>query len=312
MSAEASGARPVKVQPAAKHVTRDPFTDPSVSYIPRGQKKLAAIEPGAIGSMAVLVALIAGIGYGGWAVLQEVQKVRFTPVDQTPQVLSDLDPIATPPAPSETETTVAAAEAPPTMEALDRLYRPEALDVPVLVARDGPISTLDPRSVGALRSAQPATPASGGQFAGLAIPAEGTPPLTPQPQVVAEVSPDVVMFAVRPSWVRVRAADGTVIFEKILDSGEEFVIPATEEPATLRAGNAGSLYFRVNGQTIGPAGTGASVVDGVTLASAALASEFQVADLSEDADLARFVAVAEAQPAPDAVPGDPGAPLATD
>jgi hypothetical protein len=120
------------------------------------------------------------------------------------------------------------------------------------------------------------------------------------------------MFAVRPSWVRVRAADGTVIFEKILDSGEEFVIPATEEPATLRAGNAGSLYFRVNGQTIGPAGTGASVVDGVTLASAALASEFQVADLSEDADLARFVAVAEAQPAPDAVPGDPGAPLATD
>jgi cytoskeletal protein RodZ len=312
MSAEASGTRPVKVQPSAKHVARDPFTDPNVSYIPRGQKKLASIEPGAIGSMAVLVALIAGIGYGGWAVLQEVQKVRFTPVDQTPQVLSDLDPIATPPAPAESDTTVAAAEAPPTMEALDRLYRPEALDVPVLVARDGPISTLDPRSVGALRSAQPATPASGSQFAALDIPAEGTPPLTPQPQVVAEVSPDVVMFAVRPSWVRVRAADGTVIFEKILDSGEEFVIPATEEPATLRAGNAGSLYFRVNGQTIGPAGTGASVVDGVTLASAALASEFQVADLSEDADLARFVAVAEAQPAPETVPGETGAQVATD
>ncbi len=27
-------------------------------------------------------------------------------------------------------------------EALDRLYRPQALDVPVLVARDAPISTL--------------------------------------------------------------------------------------------------------------------------------------------------------------------------
>jgi cytoskeletal protein RodZ len=309
MSAEASGARPVKVQPAAKFVTRDPFIEPNVSYIPRGQKKLATIEPGAIGSMAVLVALIAGIGYGGWSVLQEVQKVRFTPVDQTPQVLSDLDPIATPPAPAETDTTVAAAEAPPTMEALDRLYRPEALDVPVLVARDGPISTLDPRSVGALRSAAPATPGADDRFAGLDIPAEGTPSLTPQPQVVAEVSPEVVMFAVRPSWVRVRAADGTVIFEKILDSGEEFVVPATEEPATLRAGNAGSVYFRVNGQTVGPAGTGASVVDGVTLASAALASEFQVADLSQDADLARFVAVAEAQPAPETAPV---APVATD
>jgi cytoskeletal protein RodZ len=309
MSAEASGARPVKVQPAARQATRDPFIEPNVSYIPRGQKKLATIEPGAIGSMAVLVALIAGIGYGGWAVLQEVQKVRFTPVDQTPQVLSDLDPIATPPAPAEIETTVAAAEAPPTMEALDRLYRPEALDVPVLVARDGPISTLDPRSVGALRSAVPATPGAEDRFARLDIPADGTPSLTPPPQVVAEVSPEVVMFAVRPSWVRVRAADGTVIFEKILDSGEEFVVPATEEPATLRAGNAGSVYFRVNGQTVGPAGTGASVVDGVTLASAALATEFQVADLSQDADLARFVAVAEATPAPEAAPV---APVATD
>jgi cytoskeletal protein RodZ len=309
MSAEASGARPVKVQPAARQVARDPFIEPSVSYIPRGQKKLATVEPGAIGSMAVLVALIAGIGYGGWAVLQEVQKVRFTPVEQTPQVLSDLDPIATPPAPAQTETTVAAAEAPPTMEALDRLYRPEALDVPVLVARDGPISTLDPRSVGALRSAVPAAPGSEDRFAGIDVPADGTPSLTPPPQVVAEVSPEVVMFAVRPSWVRVRAADGTVIFEKILDSGEEFVVPATEEPATLRAGNAGSVYFRVNGQTVGPAGTGASVVDGVTLASAALASTFEVADLSQDADLARFVAVAEAQPAPETAPV---APVATD
>ena len=34
----------------------------------------------------------------------------------------------------------------PTPEALDRLYRPQALDVPVLVARDGPISQLEPKS----------------------------------------------------------------------------------------------------------------------------------------------------------------------
>jgi hypothetical protein len=306
MSAEASGARPVKVQPSAKGGARDPFIEPNVSYIPRGERKLAAIEPGAIGSMAVLVALIAGIGYGGWAVLQEVQKVRFAPVEQTPRVLSELDPIATPQTPVDGEVTTAEAVTPPSMEALDRLYRPEALDVPVLVARDGPISTLDPRSVGALRSTLPGTD----NFAALGdIPDEATPSLLPVSQggstpvqVVAEAAPGVVMFAVRPSWVRVRAADGTVIFEKILDSGEEFVIPATEDPATLRAGNAGSVYFRVNGQTFGPAGEGASVVRDVALAAEALSERFAVADLSRDADLARFVAVAEAQTAPDAAP----------
>jgi hypothetical protein len=300
MSAEASGARPVKAQPAGKTVTRDPFIEPNVSFIPRGEAALSRIEPGAIGSMAVLLALIAGLGYGGWAVLQEVQKVRFAPVDQTPGVLSELDPIAPPASPDLPETNVAEADIRPSMDALDRLYRPEALDVPVLVARDGPISTLDPRAVGALRPGLPETSGTlPEQFAALGdIPDEATPPLTPlPPQVVAEVAPEVVMFAVRPSWVRVRAADGSVIFEKILDSGEEFVIPSTEEPATLRAGNAGSVYFRVNGQTFGPAGEGASVVREVALAPDALSERFEVADLSRDADLARFISVAEAQTA---------------
>ena len=83
---------------------------------------------------------------------------------------------------------MAAAEAPPTMEALDRLYRPEALDVPVLVAARRP--DLDARpAVGGRASFGTACDARVGRpSAGLAIPAEGTPPLTPQPQVVAEAA----------------------------------------------------------------------------------------------------------------------------
>ena len=73
---------------------RDPFTDPSVSYLPKGEALMSGIEPRAIGSIAVLLVLLVGIGYGGWAVLQEVQKVRLTPVDQTPEVLADLDPLS--------------------------------------------------------------------------------------------------------------------------------------------------------------------------------------------------------------------------
>ena len=112
--------------------------------------------------------------------------------------------------------------------------------------------------------------------------------------MVETASPQLALFAVRPSWVRVTGSDGTVIFEKILDAGEQFDLPTTEEPATLRAGNAGSLYFAVNGATYGPAGSGPEVIKGVSLARDAILQSYQVADIEEDSDLARFVAVAEA------------------
>ncbi len=304
MSAEASGARPKRSAKAGtgpvKSGLRDPLREPSVAFIPSGEAAFTGIEPRAVGSIVVLCALIGGIGYGGWAVLQEVQKVRFAPVEQAPGVLSDLDPIAAPqPVETADATDAVEGDAPPSMEAIDRLYRPEALEVPVMVARDGPISTLNPDAVGALRPSMPAA----GQFAEIQdIPDEMTPSLAPLPlpqtpvQVVEDTVPEVVLFAVRPSWVRVRAADGTVIFEKILDSGEEFLIPATEEPPTLRAGNAGSVYFRVNGQTYGPAGTDAGVVRNVALGPKTLPDNYGLADLSRDADLARFVSVAQARP----------------
>ena len=122
-----------------------------------------------------------------------------------------------------------------------------------------------------------------------------TDDLLPPVQVVEAAQPGVSLLAVRPSWVRVRASDGTVVFEKILDAGEEFEVPLTETAHTLRAGNAGSLYFSVNGTTYGPAGQGASVVSDVVLTPDALQGTYQVANAEEDRDLARFVAVAEAQ-----------------
>ena len=112
--------------------------------------------------------------------------------------------------------------------------------------------------------------------------------------MVEDTPEEVVLFAVRPSWVRVQSADGTVLFEKILDAGEQYVLPQSESPPILRAGNAGSLYFAVNGETIGPAGSGPSVVKNVDLSPDSLMAAYQAADPASDSDLARFVAVAEA------------------
>ncbi len=277
--------------------SRDPFVEPKVSFIPKGEAALSGIEPRAVGSVAVLVALIAAIGYGGWSVLQEVQKVQFTPIDQAPGVLAEIDPMAdvserVAGLPEDAEITA------PATEAFDRLYRPQALDVPVLTPRDGPIATLDPSTVGVLvpepEPVRDLGVADARPLFGPEQPGTETASLGQSVQVVEEV-PVVALLAVRPSWVRVQSADGTVIFEKILDAGERFELPPSDEPHRLRAGNAGSLYFTVGGEAYGPAGDGPSVVRDVALSIDAVKEAYEVADLSQDADLARFTAVAEAQ-----------------
>ena len=264
---------------------RDGFGDLNGSFMPQGESLFARMEPGAVGSVAVLIALIGALGYGGWTVLQEVQRVQLSPVDQAPSVVADLDPLANvqglapvarKPANDAASTELLAANG-ATADPLDRLYQPLALDVPVLTARDGPISAINPRNSGA----QPATVASFDGVAGADAPV----------QVVADAKPGVEVLAVRPSWVRISSADGTVLFEKILDAGERYAVPPLQEAAQLRSGNSGSIYFVVNGQTFGPAAPGAQVIKNVPLSPEALTSSYAVADLSGDADLAQFVSV---------------------
>jgi len=270
-------------------IERDPFTSPNTPFVPAGESFWESIEPRAIGSTLVLVGLIAGIGYGGWTLLKEVQQVRFAPVEQTPVVLSDLDPLT---AAVLRDTNEIEA---PRADALDRLYRPQALDVPVLVARDAPIATLDPNALGSFRApslpnvqiAEAQEPVYGPQLPA-SIAAQ------PVPQVLEEAAPTLRIVTVRPSWVRVRAADGTVIYEGIMEGGQDYEVPATEEPPTLRSGESGAVYFAVGDQHFGPVGAPGSVTSNVALSVASVTETFAIADLAQDNDLARMVA--EAQP----------------
>jgi len=141
MSAAASAAKPLR--PADQTpLGKDIFAGSATPFIPASESMFARIEPAAIGSVAVLVALIGGLGYGGYSVLQEVQKVQFAPVEQAPTVISNVDPLAGGAGIAAPAIDDGVDIAAPSPEALDRLYRPQALDVPVLVARDAPISTL--------------------------------------------------------------------------------------------------------------------------------------------------------------------------
>ena len=296
MSAEASVVKKSRFgdQQAAKVGNRDPFAAPNMPFAPMNEGFFSQVEPRAIGSTLVLLALIGGIGYGGWSVLKEVQKVQFAPVEQAPAVLSDLDPLNTAGRAGATGTERGtgrtagqiAEMASPSVEALDRLYRPQALNLPVLVARDAPISTLDPNNGGTFSAPQlPHVQLADTQRADVGV-----------PQVVEQAAPQLQMVAVRPSWVRVSAADGTVIFEGTMEKGQSYDVPAMEEAPKLRTGESGAIYFALNGQHYGPVGNRGVITSNVPLSIFDVTERFSVADLQQDGDLAKMVAEAETQP----------------
>ena len=109
----------------------------------------------AIGSVMVLVALLAGLGYGGWMLLQNIQRVQFAPVEELPTAVAELDPLDAPEAAPE-EPALTELARPVTATALADLYRQQELEVPILVPRDGPIAALDPERTGLLAGYKPA------------------------------------------------------------------------------------------------------------------------------------------------------------
>lgn len=291
MSAEASSRRkaPKGVPPKVKG-TRDPIAEPNTPFAPGRESFFAHVEPHALGSLLVVVLLISALGIGGWTILREVQRVQLAPVDQTPNVLADLDPLSAArrnlPAGNEM------AEGPDVFtpeanEALDRLYRPQTLDVPVVVARDAPISSLDPATLGSYADAGVPTTATSAPLPTALASATDPAPL---PQVSPALGPGVTIMAVRPAWVQVKAEDGTVLLSKVMDGGETFAVPQGDRAARIRIGESGAVYFAIDGQTYGPAGSKGAVTRNLALDAGSLTESFSIADMTRDTDLAQMVA----------------------
>ncbi|GHF69942.1 4-hydroxy-3-methylbut-2-en-1-yl diphosphate synthase [Seohaeicola zhoushanensis] len=288
MSAEASVVKnPLRSGPSRHPMpARDIFAAPNTPFAPVGESLLSRIEPRALGSTMVLLALIGGIGFGGWTLLKEVQQVKFAPVDQAPVVLSELDPLAT----ARNARPENARMVAPSVEAFDRLYRPQALDVPVLVARDAPISTLDPRNVGTFRA--PGLPevqdSDGSLIASAATTATATGPTETVPQVVETPGPALQVVAVRTSWVQIKDASGTVIYEATMQPGDSWEAPLTEEPPRLRTGESGAIYFAMSNKFYGPVGKSGQITSNLPLSVASLKEAYLPVEIGTDAGLVRY------------------------
>lgn len=313
MSDRASSTAKSRAEAAAQKAAslsrkdRDPFADQSSPFAGLQGSVWEQIDYRAVGSSLVLVALIGGLVFGGWTFLRQVQQVQLDPADDPAVALTGLDPLEG--AKATTDGSIATAEA-PDEEKLGRLYRPQALDVPVLVSRDAPIASLDPNSIGAFAAAgsfdQSPAAASQSLFDPARMAMVATAPNDPavkqigpvQPQVVEAKPESVRVVAVRQAWMQIKAPDGSVIFEALMNRGDHYDIPSFEGTPTLRSGASDGAYFDVGGTLYGPVGNG-TVVSNVKLSVADIQERYSPADPKRDSDLSRYAAAQQLKTAED-------------
>ena len=291
MSDKASTVKPDKnsaLLPTDDFIDGDElFNKSPTAIVDNSSKTFDKIEPGAIGSLAALICIVCGIGYGGLTLFNQIQTVQISPSDASPVVLTEIS--------SElvTEENIDNFTASKTTnDQLDRLYRPQALEVPVLTARDGPISTLDPsfsKNFEMQQTSNFSETASNRSESNLTEQVLSVNTEEPSIQVVQDLPPSVAVLVTENAWVQITAADGTVIYENIMLPGEEFVLPQLEVPPKLRSGMSGYVYFSVNGELFGPVGNGTSVRKNVELSASNIVSTLQTPELSNKKLIAELI-----------------------
>ena len=206
-------------------------------------------------SLTALLVLILGLGYGGVTVLNEVQKVNLSPINQPPSVQSisstSIDENSFFDDVESNNTNIASNSD------LEKFYRPTELVLPLMTPRDGPISAIDPAISGVYVEDKNSIISESNQ--------EDIIQVKKNPQVIEEDLPSVYVVAQKPAWVRIYEPNGNILFENILDTGQRYEVPQSAQTAMLRAGNSGSVYLMIDNNFYGPLGTATGVAKKVNL-----------------------------------------------
>ncbi len=206
-------------------------------------------------SLTALLVLILGLGYGGVTVLNEVQKVNLSPINQSPSVQSisstSIDENSFFDDVDSNNTNIASNSD------LEEFYRPTELVLPLMTPRDGPISAIDPAISGVYVEDKNSVISESNQ--------EDIIQVKKNPQVIEEDLPSVYVVAQKPAWVRIYEPNGNILFENILDTGQRYEVPQSAQNAMLRAGNSGSVYLMIDNNFYGPLGTATGVAKKVNL-----------------------------------------------
>ena len=263
------------------------FNKSPTAIVDNSSKSFDVLQPGAIGSLVALLCVICGIGYGGLTLFNQMQTVKISPSVANPMVLTDIQSELEV---SENIDSLAAKET--SDDRLDRLYRPQALEVPVLIARDGPISSLDPSFSKNFSLLNKLSLNEGEQIRAETDVAKqilNNALEETSIQVVQDLPPSIAVLVTENAWVQITASDGTVIYENIMLPGEEFILPQLETAPKLRSGMSGYVYFSVNGELFGPVGSGTSVSKNIELTAANIVTSMDKPELSNQKLIAELI-----------------------
>ncbi|MDC3067802.1 DUF4115 domain-containing protein [Paracoccaceae bacterium] len=89
------------------------------------------------------------------------------------------------------------------------------------------------------------------------------------------------IFAVNPSWIRIKDKGRNIVVEKILKSGEVLEIKKNWFSGDLRAGNAKDLFFSLNGVTYGPVSDKTRVIKNFKIDPQNIFNSLKINDLRE-------------------------------
>jgi hypothetical protein len=235
----------------------------SSSFIPLKESLLNKVDIKALFSSVVLVFFLGSLAYGFYNVVQKIQQVQISAVEQPPLLQSDLDPLMT----STLTESSYGQNLVGNNSNYSRIYRPQALDTPILERRDGPISGLNPDAIGTFGSVNTVkSPVA--SILNSSIDAIPEREKIPELKLIKAVPDRVQLLATEGVWMRIKDASGSILYEQIMNARSPFNIPSTEKaPVIDRAGNSGSLFFVVNGKLYGPAGEKSRTIKNITLSA---------------------------------------------
>ena len=266
LQSQINGTKKNKVVKATKHLD-DPILNPQIPKNKIQNGKFNNFSISGLFSLTALLLLIFGLGYGGVTVLNEVQKVNLSPLNQLPSIKTNTSTLSNENSFFEkinTNNLNIASNAD-----IENLYRPTELILPLLTPRDGPISAIDPSSSGVYAQEDKS-------LIDLEI-ETSTFKITQAPQVTEKEPKAIYVIAQKPAWVRIFEPNGNILFENILDTGQRYKVPKSAKSAMLRAGNSGFVYLMIGDDFYGPLGTSTGVAKKVNLQSEMIIENYELA-----------------------------------
>ena len=266
LQSQINGTKKNKVVKATKHLD-DPILNPQIPKNKIQNGKFNNFSISGLFSLTALLLLIFGLGYGGVTVLNEVQKVNLSPLNQLPSIKTNTSTLSNENSFFEkinTNNLNIASNAD-----IENLYRPTELILPLLTPRDGPISAIDPSSSGIYAQEDKS-------LIDLEI-ETSTFKITQAPQVTEKEPKAIYVIAQKPAWVRIFEPNGNILFENILDTGQRYKVPKSAKSAMLRAGNSGFVYLMIGDDFYGPLGTSTGVAKKVNLQSEMIIENYELA-----------------------------------